>query len=438
LRSADWHAMPERDSLGAMSAGTAPATVFRSVARSLTAITIALLLAGLAVLALAASARASTDAELRAILQLPGGEIDLPLETDVLQSFDEEGAPFLIQVFDGCAINDRYWVFAAGLGTEGAPLRVVDDVSLESHQTVVPPYVPGEPIPTAFDPEALDICRDAPAGGLPELSGTATYSTVSPRCSDGSDEVLLLAEGRPDAYASLMRDGERHPVIGRRNIAIRDDSPSRDELFLLAEGRTPGVVEGVRFSGDEGMLPRPAQLDRAIGDLTRARIRRAFEAAKNKLVPDQLTRDLGLRGVGCVFHVGLDFDAPGAPAYLAQAGWIRGGRGAVEPPQLVEQRFDVELVRADGTEEPLPLTGPWQDAPGDGTYWEHASETAMVRILDGCSLGGTFWTVAAAVTDEPLELVLTDTQTGSTARYLLWTDRAPISRVSDTTALPCV
>src|SRR5687768_10934162 len=70
------------------------------------------------------AARASTDAELRATLQLSRGEIDYPIETDILQSFDEEGAPFLIQVFDGCAINDRYWVFAAGLGAEGAPLRV--------------------------------------------------------------------------------------------------------------------------------------------------------------------------------------------------------------------------------------------------------------------------------------------------------------------------
>ena len=121
-----------------MSAGTEPARLTRSVARSFAAITIALLLAGLAALSMAGSARASTDAELRAILQLPGGEIALPLETDVLQSFDEEGAPFLIQVFDGCAINDRYWVFAAGLGTEGAPLRIVDDLRHKCRPPAIP------------------------------------------------------------------------------------------------------------------------------------------------------------------------------------------------------------------------------------------------------------------------------------------------------------
>ena len=54
--------------------------------------------------------------------------------------------------------------------------------------------------------------------------------------------------------------------------------------------------------------------------LTKARIRRAFEAAKTRLVPDQLIDELGLRGVGCVFHVALDVETPGAPAYLAEAG----------------------------------------------------------------------------------------------------------------------
>jgi hypothetical protein len=403
--------------------------------RALAAATITTLVAAIGA---AGPLHASTDAELRATVQLPRGEIDFPLEPEILQAFDEEGAPFLIQVFDGCAINDRYWVFAAGLGPEGAPLRIVDDRSLESHQTVIPPYVPGEPIPTAFDPGALDICRDAAVGGLPELSGTATYSTVSPRCGDGSDEILLLSEGRSDAYRSLTRDGERHVVLGRDPIAIRDDSAGVDELLLLAEGRTPGLIEGVRFSGDQGMLPRGAALERSIGDLTRARIRRAFEAAKNKLLPDQLIRDLGLRRVGCVFHVGLDFDTPGATAYLAEAGWLREGGPAIQPPQLVEPRFEVQLVRADGTATPLPLTGPWQDEPGEGTYWEHATDTAKVRILDGCALGSTFWTIGAAVTDEPLELVVTDTQTGNSATHLLWTDREPISRVADTAMLACL
>ena len=419
---------------------TSAGTVHTGLGRRLRALLVGGILAALAAAAvgLPSSVAASTDAELHATLRLPRGDIDLPLETDVLQTFDEEGAPFLIQVFDGCAINDRYWVFAAGLGPEGVPLTIVDDVSLESHETVIPPFVPGEPIDTVFDPEALDICRDAASGGLPELEGSAAYTTVTSRCADGTDEILLLSDGRSDAYRTLIHDGEQSAVFSTDPIAIREESSARDDLFLLAEGRTPGLVEGVRFSGDQGMLPRQSTLERSLRELTRARIRRAFETAKSKLVPDQMIRDLGLRDVDCVFHVGLDFDTTGAPAYLAEAGWIREGGVAVQPPQLVDPRFDVQLVRADGESVALPLTGPLQDTPGEGMYWEYASDAAKIRVLDGCALGNAFWTLAAAVTEEPLEVVVTDTQTGNSARYLLWTDRQPASRLADTTSLACL
>jgi hypothetical protein len=384
-------------------------------------------------------AAASTDADLQATLSLPQGEIDFALETDVLQSFDEEGVPFLISVFDGCAINDHYWVWAAGLGSEAVPLQIFDERSGNGHRTVLPAYVPGEPIDTVFEPEALAICRDSAGGGLPEIEGTATYTTVTPRCADGTEGIVLLSEGRADAYRSVVRgDSESDLILGTDPIAIRDQSPDWDELFLLIEGRTPGLVEGVRFSGEAGMLPRGSQLERSLRDLTRARIRRAFEAAKNKLTPDQLIDELGLDDVGCVFHVGLDFDTPGAPSYLAEAGWIRGGGAAIVPPRLVEPRFEVALVQADGGSVALPLTAPWQDSPGEGTFWEYASDTAKVRILDGCSLGTAFWIVAAAVTDEPLELVITDTKTGNSATQLLWTDREAVSRLTDTSALACL
>jgi hypothetical protein len=393
-------------------------------------------LSGVAAAALPVAA--ATDADLRATLQLQRDEIDVDLEPDVLQSFDEEGVPFFIQVFDGCAINGHYWVFAAVLGSEDVPLEVADDRSEQSYRTVLPAYVPGEPIATVFEPEALAICRDAPTGGLPEVAATAAYTTVTPRCGDGTDRLVLLSGGASDAFREVVRGGSTNDVIFSQDpIAIRDRSPEADELFLLAEGRTPGRVEGVRFSGEQGMLPSTAALERAVKGLTQARVRRAFEAAKTQLVPDQLIDTLGLRGVDCIFHVALDVETPGGPAYLAEAGWIRDGGPAAQPPQLVEPRFDVQLRHADGTADPVPLTGPWQGSPGEGVYWEHATDEAKVRIVDGCSLGGAFWTLAAAVTDEPLELVVTDTQTGNALEQVLWTDREVVSRLADTAGLAC-
>jgi hypothetical protein len=400
-------------------------------------VTFALAMTG--VVGTALPAAAATDADLRATLQLAQGEIDFDLEPDVLQSFDEEGVPFFIQVFDGCAVNGHYWVFAAGLGSDAVPLEVVDDRSEQSFRSVLPAYVPGEAIGTVFEPEALAICRDTPSGGLPEVAATATYTSVTPRCADGTDRFVLLSNGSPDAFREVVRGASENDVIFSHDpIAIRDRSPDVDELFLLAEGRTPGRVEGVRFSGPQGMLPRATALERSVKGLTRARVRRAFEAAKVQLVPDQLIDELGLSRVDCIFHVALDVDTPGGPAYLAEAGWIREGGPAAQPPQLVEPRFDVQLRHADGTSESLPLTGPWQGSLGEGTYWEYASDTAKVRILDGCSLGGAFWTIAAAVTDEPLELVVTDTQTGNSLDQVLWTDREDVSRLADTASLACL
>jgi hypothetical protein len=381
--------------------------------------------------------QASTDAQLTATLELPEGDIDFPLEAGTLHYFDAEGAPFFVQVLDGCAVTGAYWVFGAGLGGDAVPLTVYDERSGRSHRTVLPAYEPGEPIGAVLEPEALDICRDGPVGGLPEVGGVATYTSVTPECIDASERIVLLSEGDEEGFRALVRDGaERDRVLRQNPAAIVDESSERDELQLLAEGRTPRQLEGVLFSGPQGMLPAKATLEKALDDVTKSRVRRAFEAAKGWTVPRPLIRDLGLKDVACIFHVSLGFDTLGADAYLTQAGWIAEGGNPARPPELVEGRFTVELVTADGTVTELPLSGPLQGAPGDGQLWEYSSQAAKVQIVDGCGLGDSLWTVAAAVTDEPLELVITDLVSGESATQLLWTDREAVSRLADTVSLP--
>jgi len=382
------------------------------------------------------AAGASHETELTATLQLPEGEIDFSVEPGTLHFFDEEGAPFALQVIDGCAINGHYWVFGAGLGDTAAPLTVIDERSGRSHRLVLPAYRPGEAFGAVLEPEALAICREGPRGGLPEVGGTATYTSVTPECADDTDSIELLSEGREDAYRSFVRDGsETDRVMRDAPIAIVDRSDGWDELHLLAEGRTPRRVEGVLFSGDQGMLPGQASLHKSLRKVTKARVRRAFEAAKSWTVPRPLIADLGLKGVDCVYHVSLDFDTLGADAYLAQAGWIEDGGVPLPPPELVEGRFSVELVRSDGESATLPLVGPFEGSAGAGRTWEHESDTAKVELIDSCALSGSFWIVAAALTDEPLELVVSDVVTGASASLLLWTDREDTSRLADTASL---
>ena len=71
-----------------------------------------------------------------------------------------------------------------------------------------------------------------------------------------------------------------------------------------------------------------------------------------------------------------------------------------------------------------------------GVLWRYASQGAQVELLDACSLSSSFWTIAAADTDEPLQLMITDSVTGTSASHLLWTDRADTSWLADTSSLP--
>jgi hypothetical protein len=183
------------------------------------------------------------------------------------------------------------------------------------------------------------------------------------------------------------------------------------------------------------MLPARADLAKSLTSLPKARVRRAAELAQNGRRPNALIDSLGLRKVERVHNVDLDFETLGADAYLAIAGWIREGRKPIEPPALVDQRFIVELVHVDGTREELPLTGPFVGSPEAGSSWEYGTTDARVQVRDECRLSGTFWDWAAARVTEPVELAITDTQTGTTTSQLLWTDLRDLSRVSSSSTI---
>ena len=302
---------------------------------------------------------------------------------------------------------------------------------------VLPPFEPGRPIGTVFDPEALEICGDdVQVGGLPPIDAVARYTSADDRGPDITTTLRLLSDGSETAYRRLSQAGESYRVISRRPpVAAVDESSELDRLFLIIEGRVPRSVEGIVFTGAEGMLPPRAELIAFVEGLPKSRVRRAYEIAENGREPNALIDDLGLRKVQRVHHLDLDFETLGSDAYLAIAGWIREGGEPIEPPSLVEERFTVELARADGSRTTLPLTGPFAGSDEAGSRWEYASPEARVQIADNCRLTGSLWTWAVARTDEPLELVVTDIATGESVAQLLWTDRSEVSSLSDTAAL---
>lgn len=408
------------------------------------AISSRLLASGLAAVLAIAGVTASVaameplDPELLATLELDDGFIEYDLEPGTLHLFDEENQPVGIQLIDGCAINDHYWLFGAGLS--GIPLRlsVRDRNTGNETRPLLPPFAPGMPINTVFDPEALPICTDrAQAGGLPRIDAQATF-TAAKGGSDALGTLTLLSDGAERSYRRLVQGDEAYRIITRGSpIAAIDESDDFDRLYLFTEGRTPRSVEGVVFSGDEGTLPVRSKLDNALDKITDARVRRAFETAKSGRVPRGIIEDLGMRKVQRVYHTALDFETLGSDAYLTIAGWIEPGAVPPEPPSLVEERFSVELMTVDGQRMPLPLVGPFEGTEESGEIWRYRSDEALVQIADQCSLSGTYWIWAGALTDKPLELVITDDISGASVTQLLWTDREEISRLSDTAALEC-
>jgi len=382
-------------------------------------------------------ATAALDPELVATVELRDGYIDYELEPGTLHFFDDEGQPLALQVIDGCAVNDRYWIFGAGLSGLSLQLNVMDLVTGKEARPILPAFEPGKPIGTILDAQALAICSDdVQVGGLPPLDATARYTSADDRDPDITTEVRLLSDGAERAYRRIAQGVETYRIITRRApVAAIDESDGFDRLFLFTEGRILRSVEGIVLSGEEGMLPSNAQLGKALESLPKSRVRRAYEIAKNGRDPNALIGDLGLRKVQRVHHVDLDFDTLGADAYLALAGWIKEGGAPLDPPALVDERFTVELVRVDGTRTPLPLTGPFVGSEAAGTRWEYGSADARAQIIDNCRLTGSYWTWAGARTDEPLELVVTDSETGESVAQLLWTDRREVSALADSAAL---
>ena len=66
---------------------------------------------------------------------------------------------------------------------------------------------------------------------------------------------------------------------------------------------------------------------------------------------------------------------------------------------------------------------------------EHSNDGALVEIIDTCALTGTFWTWAGVATDQPVEMVITDTTdgtdytiSGTTAGELILTNTAGTSQ----------
>jgi CSLREA domain-containing protein len=85
--------------------------------------------------------------------------IPLALDTGSFWFFNPANVELTLKVLDGCAVNDRFWVFASGLTNVAVDITVEDTVT---GRTWTHHNAAGAPFQPRLDTNALDICPEAP------------------------------------------------------------------------------------------------------------------------------------------------------------------------------------------------------------------------------------------------------------------------------------
>lgn len=87
----------------------------------------------------------------------PARALPLTRDTGAFWFFNPSNLEIVLKILDGCAVNDRFWVFLSGLTNVGVEVTVLDTLS-GSTWTYAHPA--GAPLPTRLDTDALDICPE--------------------------------------------------------------------------------------------------------------------------------------------------------------------------------------------------------------------------------------------------------------------------------------
>lgn len=366
---------------------------------------------------------------------------ELPLEAvDGLgyTFIDAEAPRALVQVINGCALNDRFWVLAANLTDSSATLTldvVADEAARTFELPARPPDGPADPV---VGLAALPIC-DAFAeagGGITPLAGTARFNAVGSRCDDVTRSVSLIPRTRGATFREVRFDEEpSRRVLSESPVTVVDDTGPSRSLMLFAESRLPGRVEGVVFSGPARLLPERATLERRLRAITDGRVRRAFEAAVNGGIPQPLIDELGLRQVRCVHHIGLDFSDDDAKDRLFAAGWLKEDPEFVTPgaddegsddgspdddAPLVDaedDRFLLEVIDSEGRlGEIQPVAGPSRRQSSIRT-WTFQDSESLAQLIDACALTDSFWGIVGSLTESGFEATFLDLARNESSSY---------------------
>lgn len=142
----------------------------------------------------------------------PGAAIPLGTESGAFSFFASDNVELIAKVLDGCGVNDRFWIYLAGLTNVEVEVTVTDAWTGRTWAYENPV---GARFPPLQDVEAFDACAAAPFGQASARSPSSA-TAESPRVAAPSDlfacvadaEHLCLLGGRFRARASFATSAE--------------------------------------------------------------------------------------------------------------------------------------------------------------------------------------------------------------------------------------
>ncbi len=146
--------------------------------------------------------------------------------------FDDANLELVVKVLDACGLNQRFWVFAAGLTDVGVHLRVIDTWTGEMRTYT-------NPLGTAFQPiqdtDAFPTCGASRSGVDPE---TGEPTEVESDALDWPEELAALAGGNGEG-------------VSGKTLLLNDDRFAVTATWRTASGQS-GEGTPIALTGDSG------------------------------------------------------------------------------------------------------------------------------------------------------------------------------------------
>ncbi len=160
--------------------------------------------------------------------------VSLTDDTGYFWFFDPDNVEVVVKVLNGCVVNDRFWVFSAGLTNVEVDLEVTDTLTGEVEHYVNPLRTP---YPPKLDTSAFATCDAARSGSEPAAavaSPDAAMADLQARLA--KPRAGSTFEPRPDKATELLLNQDRFRVTA---------------AFRTQQGQS-GAAQAVELTGDTG------------------------------------------------------------------------------------------------------------------------------------------------------------------------------------------